>query len=201
MIGTSTTEYYFIRICILGLHYLAPLCLVYCVFVTGLYGLKTAVTSPIPLVVESLAIAETLFFLFVYIPYRYYLQRDAIHPPAPTREERRELFRLCDENISDPEAYLQKWFLGADPKEIKRENFKEFLLWAFFNRGGPPGEDDEELEEYVVATEELLGRPLEEGRGNAVCLRLTLDRVEMLHRSLTWYFVKLFDLLSAPDIY
>ncbi|KAK2470050.1 hypothetical protein H9L39_18198 [Fusarium oxysporum f. sp. albedinis] len=31
------------------------------------------------------------------------------------------------------------------------------------------------------------GRKLEPGRGNAKCLRLTLDKVEMLHRSLTWY--------------
>ncbi|KUJ18743.1 uncharacterized protein LY89DRAFT_503672 [Mollisia scopiformis] len=188
MIGISKAEFYFIRSCIIGLHYLAPLCLLYCAFVVALYGLKTAVTSPVPLVIESLAVAESLFFLFVYIPYRYYLQKDAIHPPAPTREERRELFRRCDENIPDPELYLQKWFLGCDSREIKRENFKEFLLWAFFNRGGPPGDDDEELEEYVVATEKLLGRPIEAGRGKAVCLRLTLDRVEMLHRSLTWYW-------------
>ncbi len=125
----------------------------------------------------------------MFVPYRLYLQREARHPPAPTREEREELFRLCNENIDDPDAYLQKWFLGADPKEIKRENVKEFFLWAFFNRGGPPGDDDEELEEYVIATEKLLGRPIEEGRGNAKCLRLTLDRVDMLHRSLVWYWV------------
>lgn len=94
------------------------------------------------------------------------------------------------ENIADPEAYLQKWFLGAPLSEIKRENVKEFFLWAFFNRGGPPGDDDEELEDYVFATEKLLGKPIEEGRGNAKCLRLTLDRVDMLHRSLVWYIVR-----------
>lgn len=66
---------------------------------------------------------------------------------------------------------------------------KEFFLWAFFNRGGLPGDDDEELDGYVDATEKQLGRPIEEGRGKAVCLRLTLDKVCMLHRSLVWYFV------------
>lgn len=65
---------------------------------------------------------------------------------------------------------------------------KEFLLWAFFNRGGPPGDDDDELEEYVIATEQGLGKPIEEGRGKAMCLRLTIDNVDMLHRSLVWYF-------------
>jgi hypothetical protein len=81
--------------------------------------------------------------------------------------------------------------LGAPAETIKRENLKDFFLWGFFNRGGSPGEDDEELEEYITATEKLLGREIEEGRGSAVCLRLTLDPVNMLHRSLLWYSVSL----------
>jgi hypothetical protein len=188
MIGTSRAEYYFIRFCIIGLHYLAPLAILYCVLNIILSGFKAA-TYRVPLIIETIAIAETLFFLCVYLPYSRYLQNEAVHPPPPTREERQELFQLCNDNIEDPEAYLQKWFLGAPLSEIKRENVKDFLLWAFFNRGGPPGDDDEELEEYVFATEKLLGKPIQEGRGNAKCLRLTLDRVDMLHRSLVWYIV------------
>jgi len=190
MIGTSRAEFWFIRFCIVGLHYIAPLCILYCIAVISIYGLK-ATTYRFPLLVEGIAVAETLFYLAVYLPYRYYLQREAVHPPPPTREERNELFRLCNENIADPEAYLQKWFLGADSSEIKKENVKEFFLWAFFNRGGPPGDDNEELEEYVSATEKLLGRPIEDGRGKAKALRLTLDRVDMLHRSLIWYCVRI----------
>ena len=49
--------------------------------------------------------------------------------------------------------------------------------------------DDEELEEYVDRFETLLGRKLALGRGSAVPLRLTLDKVNMLHRSLLWYLV------------
>jgi hypothetical protein len=79
--------------------------------------------------------------------------------------------------------------LGASAETIKRANLKEFFLWAFFNRGGLPGEDDEELEEYVAGTERLLGREIEAGRGSATCLRLTLDPANMLHRSLLWYWV------------
>ena len=74
-------------------------------------------------------------------------------------------------------------------EDIRRDNVKDFFLWAFFNRGGEPGDDNLELEEYVAATEALLGRSLEEGRGKAECLRLTIDPVAMLHRSLVWYFV------------
>ncbi|TVY36890.1 hypothetical protein LSUB1_G005593 [Lachnellula subtilissima] len=163
MIGTSRLELYFIRLCIVGLHYLAPLAVLYCVLNIILFGFKAA-TYRVPLIIESIAIAETLFFLCVALP-------------------------TCNDNIPDPEAYLRKWFLGAPLSEIKRENLKEFLLWAFFNRGGPPGEDDEELEEYVSATEKLLGKPIEEGTGDAKCLRTTLDRVGMLHRSLCVGFV------------
>lgn len=189
MIGTSWAEYVFIRCCIFGLHALAPLCVLYSVFVPIVYGLTTTIYR-LPLAVEIYIVAETLFYLLVFVPYRYHLQREADHPPPPTREGRKELFHLCHNNVSDPKRYFQKWFEGADIKEIKRENVKDFFLWAFFNRGGPPGDDDEELEEYISAAEKLLGRPLEPGRGEAKALRLTLDRVGMLHRSLTWYSVR-----------
>jgi len=58
---------------------------------------------------------------------------------------------------------------------------------GFFNMGEPDPVDDEGLEEYVGEMEKLLERKLEAGRGSAKCLRLTLDKVDMLHRSLTWY--------------
>ena len=190
MIGTSKPEYWFIRLCIVGLHYISPLCIGYCVLLVYLYGFK-ATKYRFPLLVETGAVLETLFYFLVYLPYNRYLQRKTAHPPLPSREERRELFSLCNDNITDCEGYLRKWFLGADINEIKRENLKDFLLWAFFNRGGLPGDDDDELEEYVSATEKLLGRPIEEGRGSAQALRLTLDKVDMLHRSLIWYFVRL----------
>ncbi|RDL33575.1 uncharacterized protein BP5553_07943 [Venustampulla echinocandica] len=201
MIGTSRLEYGFIRLCIIGLHYLVPIALLYCALNVALYGFEAA-TYRAPLIIESMALAEALFFICAYLPYRAYLQREAVHPPAPAPAERKELFRLCNENIPDPEAFLNKWFLGADPADIRRENLKDFFLWAFFNRGGPPGDDDEELEEMVSATEKLLGRPLEPGRGNAKCLRLTLDRVDMLHRSLLWYMcVGFVDFLTCAKLY
>ena len=189
MIGTSRLEYCLIRASIFGLRCIAPLSLSYSAANAVLYCLKGTLFR-LPPVFEAIAVSETLFFLCVYTPYRMRLQREAVHPPPPSRQERRELFARCNENVPDPELYVQKWFLGAPLREIKRDNWKEFLLWAFFNRGGAPGDDDEELEEYVVATEKLLGRPLEEGRGSAIALRLTLDKVDMLHRSLTWYMVR-----------
>ncbi len=45
--------------------------------------------------------------------------------------------------------------------------------------------DEEELERYVRGLESLLKRILEAGRGDARCFKLTLEKVDMLHRSLT----------------
>jgi len=189
MINNSRLEYIFIRTCIICLHYFTPLCVLYTLSLVAVYGLR-ATRFPIPLVVETIAVAETLFYLLVFLPYRAYLQRSANHPAALSRPERRALVEKCNASITDPDAYLERWFLGAPAEEIKRDNIKEFILWAFFNRDGPPGDDDEELEEYVHLYEDMIGRKFNEGRGQAVCLRLTLDRVDMLHRSLVWYFVR-----------
>ena len=188
MIGSSTSELCFIYICIFFLHYLAPACIVYCLLLVISYGLR-ANTYRFSLIFETVAILESIFYLFVYLPYRSYLQHAAVHPPQLNREERKKLFTKCNENIPDIEAYLRSWFLGAQVEEIKKDNMKEFFLWAFFNRGGLPGNDDEELEEYIAETEISLGRAIAPGRGKAQALRLTLDKVDMLHRSLTWYFV------------
>lgn len=87
------------------------------------------------------------------------------------------------------ESYLRMWFLGAELKDIKQDNLKEFFLWAFFNRGGEPGDDEEELEEYIAATEAALGMKFGPGKGKARPLRTTIDKVHMLHRSLSWYCV------------
>jgi hypothetical protein len=187
MIGTSTFDLIFIRTCIIALHSIAPLSILYCLIVVPLYGVHTS-KSLVWFTLELIALAETIFF-FATLPYQVYLQREALHPPTLPKSERRELFELCNQNIPDPEAYLQTWFLGSQPDEIRRENVREFFLWAFFGRAGPAGEDDEEVEEYVEETEKLLGRRLEPGRGNAQCLRLTLDPVDLLHRSLIWYWV------------
>ncbi len=187
MIGTSLWDYIFIRACILVLHFIAPLSALYCVVVL----IVQPTAYRIPWVVEIWALAETLFFLLIYLPRFYILQHAATHPPTPGREKRRELFNLCHETIGDPERYLSKWFMGAPRSEIRRDNVKEFFCWAFLDRSEYGALDEEELEEYADKMELLLGRRLAPGRGNAISLRLTMDRVKMLHRSILWYMVSL----------
>lgn len=187
MINNTPAAYVFIRGCVIFLHYLTPTCIAYVLTSVAFYGFG-ALRYPVPIAIEVLAALETLFYLCVFLPYKQFFQYEARHPPTLPREERRKLFEKCNAEISDPGRYISKWFLGADPEKVKRENVVEFILWAFFNRGGPAGEDEDEVEEYIQIHEKSMGRKFERGRGDVKSLRLTLDSIEMLHRSLVWYF-------------
>lgn len=185
MIGISAWDYVYIRTCIFLLHLIAPLSVI--------YSLVSCFIHPpfhVPHVLEVWLNLEAIFYLVVFLPRKNYLQTVVTHPTAD-RDDRRRLFLRCHSNIPDPDRYLTKWFRDAPVAEIKRENVKDFFRWAFLNTGEPDPAYDEELEEYVGEMEKLLGRKLEPGRGDAQCLRLTLDKVEMLHRSLIWYLVSL----------
>jgi hypothetical protein len=184
MAGTSLWDYIFIRASIFLLHLIAPLSIAY-----SLVSLLARLPFQFPRVLQAWLVLEAIFYLAVYLPLKAYLQRAAKHPALPCRADRRKLFLQCHNNIPDPASYLRKWFRNAPASEIKRDNVKDFFRWAFLNTGEYDPTYDEELEEYTQEIEKLLGRKLEPGRGNAKCLRLTLDKVEMLHRSLTWYLV------------
>ena len=170
------------------MHYIAPLSAFYCIAVLILHPWPYR----IPLGLEIWAIAETAFLLFVYYPSVYLMQRPAKHPMNTTPEKRRELFNLCKSTITDPDHYLRLWFRKAPLSEIRKENVKQLYRWAFFNKANYDPEDEDELDEYIVETETLLGRKLKPGRGNAVPLLVTLDKVRTLYRSLFWYFCVFF---------
>lgn len=188
MIGTSTAEFAFIRACIHLLHSIAPASLLYCAAALTVLPHDYR----LPTVLELWLAAEALFFTCFFIPWRWTLQHDAVHPPR-TPSERRKAFDRVKSNIGDPERYLCGWFKGAKFEDIGREDVKTFLAWAFFDRdcGGEEQDeqDNEEIEEYVLEVEAMLGKKLRPGKGPAKSLRLTLDPVDMLHRSLLWYTV------------
>lgn len=176
----------FIRACIISLHWITPLSVAICT-----YLLFSPRQLHLPIALQLWFFAETVFYIVVYFPLRHYLQRSAVHPELGTREERRTLFDRCTKTIPDAERYIQKWFMDSPSSEIKLENVKEFLRWAFLSSARPNETHEEEVEEYALKTEHMLGRPFEPGRGKAKCLRLTIDEVKMLHRSLFWYFVSI----------
>ncbi|KAL8788667.1 MAG: hypothetical protein Q9213_001595 [Squamulea squamosa] len=188
MIGTAWWQYVFIRLCILLLQYFVPLAALLC----AVLFFVSPLGDTIPRLVVAWAVSEILFFLLVFLPRYLILQRDALHPSPLPRKDRQRLFRLCFESVPDPEVYLKGWFKGASASEIRRENVKEFLCWSFLNKRDYGLLDDQELEDYTLQLEKLLGRNLPPGKGNATALRLTLDRVSMLHRPLIWYLLCVF---------
>ena len=159
------------------------MCAFYCIIVLALHPWPYR----IPLGLEIWAIAETAFLLFLYYPYNFFIQRAAKHPITPPREQRRELFALCKNSIPDPDRYLTLWFKKAPLSQIRVENVKQLYRWAFLNKAEYDSEDEGELDEYVNETEKLLGRKLQPGRGNAIPLLVTIDKVRTLYRSLFWY--------------
>ncbi|KAI1383913.1 Alpha/Beta hydrolase protein [Hypoxylon trugodes] len=192
MIGTSLPEYIFIRTCIFLVQYTTPLCTAcLALLAVSLGGLAPALSHPLGMVLATYSVLDVIYAVFIYIPHNRRLKEEARHPPPLTREERSQLFRRCFANVPDARRYLQMWFLGADESEIRRDNLRDFILWAFFDRwpGNESEDEEEELDGYVEAMENLLGRRLEPGRGKAEGLRLTLDEVETRYRSIAWYFV------------
>ncbi|KAF5554421.1 ribose-phosphate pyrophosphokinase [Fusarium phyllophilum] len=164
------------------LHLIAPLSIVLSLVLS-----LVPLPFQIPRFLKAWVILEALFYILIYLPLNTHLQKPANHPIAPCRADRQKLFQQCHDNIPDAGQYLRRWFRDAPEHEIKRENVKDFFRWAFLNMEDCDSTYDDELDEYVEKLEELLGRKLEPGRGEAKCLRMTLDKVEMLHRSLTWY--------------
>ncbi|KAJ4418061.1 hypothetical protein N0V82_005815 [Gnomoniopsis sp. IMI 355080] len=170
MLNPTPSALIFIRLCVFGIQY-APF----------LY-----ILLPPPLSIIAL-VTELLYYLFIYRRFQARLAEPAQHPPD-TREEREALFNRCLANIPDPEKYLSLWALGADKSQINRDNAREFMRWAFADRSdaGSP-EIESELNDCLAKTEHLLGRPLPDGRGSAVPMRLTYDPVHTRYRTFLWY--------------
>ena len=84
---------------------------------------------------------------------------------------------------------MSKWFLDADPAEIKRENFKDFLAWSLLDAKYEDlsNTEDIELDETIDQLEDQLNWRLEPGWGKARPLKLAFDPVPIQHRPLLWY--------------
>ncbi|KAI1802999.1 hypothetical protein F4811DRAFT_362188 [Daldinia bambusicola] len=193
MIGTSIPEYIFIRICIFIVQYTTPLCITCLALLAAAYSwsLTTVLSHPLGIVLLFYCIVDVLYAILIYIPHNRRSREEARHPPQLSREERSALFQRCLTNVPDVRRYIQMWFLGADESEIRRDNVRDFILWAFFDKrpGHESDEEEEEIEEYIETIEALLGRKLEPGRGKAEGLRLTLDEVETRYRTFAWYLI------------
>ncbi|KAI1329779.1 Alpha/Beta hydrolase protein [Xylariaceae sp. FL0255] len=199
MIGTSLPEYIFIRVAIFFLQYTAPICLSYPLISATVSGDVVGVLSRTSSqVVIGYSVLDALYATFVFYPYQKRLKEEANHPPLPPPPERQALFKRCLDNIPNVSRYLQKWFLGADMADIKREDVRDFISWAFFDRwpGLGTNAENKELDQYVSQVEEQIGHELEPGTGKAKSLRLTLDEIPFSYRSVIWYTI-----IGGVDIY
>jgi hypothetical protein len=184
MISNGPGSYLFIRITIFCLRSITPLCIGYTVA-----RITTLKTSLIPFPLEIIAYAESAFYFFVYLPRRHVLQRPALQGTEMSQQDRKELFHKCMESIPDMDYFLSVWFKGANTKDLKRHDVREWLAWAFFNQGQSGDCNIQELEEYVTKVEVALERPLPPGQGLLKAMRPTIDPINMQHRSLLYYLV------------
>ena len=194
MLGTSFVEWILIRLSILLFRYTPLLYITALAALTLTFDGSSAWHLAAICIFCGLLFTEGLFYVLFWRPYRARLAQAAVHPTPLTSGERRALLDRCLLNIPSLESYLKWWFLGAALEDIRRDNLTEFLLWAFFDHDEVSLDMDEgagavreELDEYIAMIEQRLGRELEDGRGPAKCLRLTLDGIETSYRSLAWY--------------
>ncbi|WYZ43797.1 hypothetical protein EsH8_VII_000233 [Colletotrichum jinshuiense] len=201
MLGRTFHEYVFIRACIIPLQYpIIPYVLALATCLLGAtYTQSTAQWKTIARIFVGLMSIELLYILFIWLPYTKRLKEPAEHPPLSSPAERRALFDRCMGTVPNYEYYIRMWFLGAEMSDIRRENVRDFLLWAFFdveertdgkNHGLRAGEDyDAEVDQYIAHVESQLGASFKPGRGPAKCLRLTIDSVEPRYRTVWWYAI------------
>jgi hypothetical protein len=188
MIRDTLGALLFTRLFVLYFRCITPLSILYVSLAVFLHPFRHRLS----LALEVYVAAEAAFYLLVYLPRYHFLQRPTTHPPTASREERRELFRKYLDTIPDPERWISLWNRGTPIQSIRRDNIKEWLAWAFLNKDGWALEDEDELEEYVRGTEGLLDLKFKAGRGPTETLRVSLDRVNMSHRPLLYYVVRIY---------
>ena len=176
----------FIRVSVLFFRSITPLCI--CHSVLYVFGLApTFAVRQIRPSFELITIPETLFYLLVYLPRTYVLQRPTANGNTLSLLERRALFETCWESVPDMEHFVRTWFKGVSVSEIRRQNVRDWLAWGFWNESSALNVPSEELEAFVVATEKKLGHRFPEGHGPHQPLRPTLDSVNIQHRPLVYY--------------
>jgi hypothetical protein len=193
MIGTSTVEYLFIRVCILFLHNIAPISILYSVhfLVVQFFHLPTNL-GRIPYPIQIWLTAEAVFLIAVSIPLKMSLSHSPICHRSLSAEHRDSLFKSCNANVPNLETYLSRWLMVSGPECIKRDNVKDFIRWSLFGPGYSQEQDQQnegEIEVYTREIEKLIGGKLSPGRMDVKGLGQLLNEAGGSHRSLLWYTV------------
>lgn len=167
---------------------MTPLCVLHAtLYLTGL--LQPLFLRGIVFRLEYFTLPESLFYLLVYLPRSHALQKPAPEGNNLSRDGRRELFDKCLNNVPDIHYFLRTWFKGAPVEEIRKEDLRQWLAWGLWNHYSTEDLDSQELDEYVEKTEKRLGREFKEGKGSNRAIRISMDRISIHHRPLSWYLI------------
>ena len=190
LIGDSTPKLLFTRSVIITLRLIAPASLAYCL-IYPIIRPHEFFQRPLPLPFSIWAVAESGFFLVIYLPLKALLQREADHPKPPPKSERQLLFQRCLDSVSDLKEFLSGWFFGCPLPHIDRENVKEFYAWSLMNKKYDDVDDAQasELGEYVEQLEGRFNQRIGSAPEKRRSLRGTMQHVYMQPRPLLWYLV------------
>ncbi|KXH42254.1 hypothetical protein CSIM01_09006 [Colletotrichum simmondsii] len=186
LVGRSVPELILVRSMVIYFQYLGFLCFLYFWFIFALAGVP-GIAHPVSILIEVVGIIEIVFYFAWFVPYRRRLQKPGLQPEPLNQEERRRFFYQGLDHAPDVEQYIRKWHCNAQLGDIRRENVKDWLMWALFDKQGNPQEHDDELEEYIAETEERAGVNIKKGFGDATPMRLSFDSITITHRSLMFY--------------
>ncbi|KAH8652085.1 hypothetical protein BX600DRAFT_88130 [Xylariales sp. PMI_506] len=175
--------------------------LLYFVIIAGVAGVA-GISSPWSIALECLGGLELFWFLLWYLPYKRRLQRPGLTVVQVTRPQRKALFEMLLSQVPDTELFLTKWFNDAKIEDIHRSDLRDWLFWALWGSDSHVPHDPEEVDEYIDQVEERAGFKLRPGRGGAKPIRLNIDPVRMIHRSLLFYsLIATLDTFTAVMLY
>lgn len=186
MIPNTFPYYIFIRVSIWAIRSVTPASAAYCL-ARGLgYG---SFLLPRPL--ELFAACEVLFYFCVSLPRQWMLNRSAPTVLRRTRQEREALFARSLASTPDLDTFLHVWFRGAPLDSIGRDDFKDFLAWAFCYEVKASACEEDELDAYTHQVEEAMGREFPAGRGSHRPSQVSTDPLRLQHKPLVLYLVRL----------
>lgn len=179
----------FIRSSIWMFRSIAPLTISYCCL-RILRPSSITWSSPWLYLIDAYAALETVFYLMLYLPRKYYLNRPANpYTPLSSPQQREEAFSKVWESTYDARAYISNWFYGAPVESLGREDMKDFISWSLWNETTRYPEHEEELEKYLMQTEEVLGMKFPDTETRTKSMMVTFEPLNLKHKPLLWYGV------------
>ncbi|EFX01894.1 alpha beta hydrolase fold family [Grosmannia clavigera kw1407] len=185
MIPNTLPYYVFIRISLWAVLSITPASAAYCLARALGYG----ATLLLPWPLQVFALCEVLFYVGVSLPRQWMLNRSSPTVVQRSRQEREALFDKSLASTPDLDTFLSVWFRGAPPDSICRDDYKDFLAWAFFYQTSAAACDTDELDAYVHRMEEAMGRVFPAGRGPRRPSQVSTDPLRLQHKPLVLYLL------------